>query len=382
MTNGAEDKVCSSNKIRKQLKNLLLVLVGAIIFAFLMGILANVTVNYFTLNTFSRQLFLMFLIPTLIAAVILIYFVYYYYAFVPYSRIKRDILVNIIYDIQNAEVIDDPFDGYHPQKLSWQAFCRYKSRYPQEALEGIQAGMFPSRLKPDQKHILTELLEYIVILQLRSELYGSARTMPKPEKTVKKLPDELEKNPFILLFRESQSDDLIDKGMKQLELYLPEDIEINYWSPATTKGRTFNKDTFQISLVGKYVEILITAFAISMTPIVMRFRPAPIFEGVYIRKYWEEKLVEKLPGLWKVAFHINVEARFKLRFGFFSNLLYLDWAGELINRFSSKGDFGGFDFHEFRNRKMDSLLHDLYEAVRETNVLVRKLMEVQNNNLK
>lgn len=39
-----------------------------------------------------------------------------------------------------------------------------------------------------------------------------------------------------------------------------------------------------------------------------------------------------------------------------------------------KGYFGGFDFYEFRKRRTDSLLYDLYEAVKE-------LIEGQNKNL-
>jgi len=56
MTSGSTQKKLPSRRIKEELKNLLLVLIGAIIFSFLMGILANIVVGYFVLNVFTEQL--------------------------------------------------------------------------------------------------------------------------------------------------------------------------------------------------------------------------------------------------------------------------------------------------------------------------------------
>jgi hypothetical protein len=58
MTNDAQQTARPSKRIREQLKNLLLVLAGAVTFAFLMRILANVIVGYLALHAFSLRLFL------------------------------------------------------------------------------------------------------------------------------------------------------------------------------------------------------------------------------------------------------------------------------------------------------------------------------------
>lgn len=81
--------------------------------------------------------------------------------------------------------------------------------------------------------------------------------------------------------------------------------------------------------------------------------------------------MEKLDKLWRATFRINIEAKFKLRFGLFPNLSYIDWADNWINRFAKGGIFGGFDFSDFRKGKIDSMLYDIYETVKETNVSVK-----------
>jgi uncharacterized membrane protein len=140
MTSSTQKKAYPSRKIKEELKNLLLVLIGAIIFSFLMGILANVVVNYFVLNVFTNQS-LILLIVTLIIAATIAYILYYYYVFAPHCRINRDIMVSIIYDREDGEVIDDPFDGYYPQKMAWQAFKRFKEKFPKIAEERIKENI-------------------------------------------------------------------------------------------------------------------------------------------------------------------------------------------------------------------------------------------------
>lgn len=370
MTDSTQKRAYPSKKIREQLKNLLLVLVGAIVFSFLMGILASIIVNYFVLNVFTRQLLLL-LLPALIAAAIIAYLLYYYYVFIPYSRINKDVIVSIIYDEKDGEIIDDPFDGYYPQKMAWQAFERLKHKSPEIAKGRIKEGI-PLPSNAAKKHILTELLEYIMVLQLHSELYGFGGNRLKPDKPIEKLPADLEKNTFISFFRGLEPQDIVDRGMQQLGFNLPGDVEIKYWSPAPIKGGTPDPNTFRIGFVGKYLEVYLTAHLTSMFWISsMTCGPAPVFEEIYIRRYWQDKIMEKLGKLWRVIFHINIEAKFKLRFGLFPNLSYIDWADNWINRFAKGGVFGGFDFNEFKKGKIDSMLYDIYETVKETNVSVK-----------
>jgi len=318
------------------------------------------------------------LIVALIVAIIIAYILYYYYVFVPHSQINRNIVVSIIYDRENGEVIDDPFDGYYLQKMAWQAFRRFKEKFPKIAEKRIKENisLIPHAVK---KHILTELLEYMIVRYLCSELYGFGENKLKPDKTIEKLPDDLEKNTFISFFRELEPQDIVDRGMQQLQFNLPEDIEIKYWSPAPIEGMVPDPNTFRLGFIGKYIEVYLTARLTSMSPIgSMTCGPAPIFEGVYIRRYWQDKIMEKLGKLWRVTFHINTEAKLKLRFGLFPNLSYMDWAVNWINRFTK-----GFDFNEFRKKKIDSMLYDIYETIKEINMSIKTVWgQLQSNDNK
>ena len=131
-------------------------------------------------------------------------------------------------------------------------------------------------------------------------------------------------------------------------------------------------NTFRLGFVGKYIEVYLTARLTSMSWIgSMTCGPAPVFEGVYIREYWQDKIIKRLGKLWRVTFHINIEAKLKLRFGLFPNLSYMDWANNWINRFIKEGTFGGFDFNEFRKKKMDNMQYDIYETIKEINMLIK-----------
>jgi hypothetical protein len=367
-----------SEKIRSQLKNLVLLLIGAIIFAFLTGMIANIIVAYLS-GTVEPGLFLRVFLPCLVVAFILAYVLFVRYVFSPNSRINGSAVVPIIYDIDEATVIDDPFDGYYPQKLFWQAFSRFKKKYPQKVEEGLKSSIYQV-LRTQQKHVLTELLEYAVMKHLCSELGMTERTMPWPHKLVEKLPRELGNSSFISFFNQLESTDIEDLSLKQIVLLLPKDVDFTYVSPAhifkvrkSSRYQLPNSNAFQIVLAGKYVEISLTVFPISDSHITtLTSGPAPVFEGIYIREYWEKKISARLPNLRAMTFYIRIQARLRLKFGLFLNLSYIDWVQNWLNRFLVYGTFGGFDFREFRKIRADSLLQNLYEDVRETNMLVNK----------
>ena len=156
--------------------------------------------------------------------------------------------------------------------------------------------------------------------------------------------------------------------MQRLQLNLPKDIKIKYWSPAPIKGRIPDPNTFQIGFVGKYIEIYITAHLRTMWTIgSITCGPAPIFEGIYIREYWQDKIFMKLGRLKRVVFHINIEAKLKLRYGLFLNLSYIDWADSWINEFYKK-----FDFYELSKKKMENILYEMYETIKEIRMLIKR----------
>ena len=360
-----------SKKIRTQLKNLLFVLTGAIIFSFLMGILSNIIVYHFVLNEPLTSYSFFLVEITIIMIVAISYSLYNWYVFVPYSHLTAKIFVPMIYNGKDGVIIDDLFDGYHPQKMAWQAFERFREKYQEIAEKRIKEGMPPKAAK---KHILTELLEYLIVLNLSKELYGFDKKGLMPNKTIAKLPDGFEKNSFISFFKSLKPKDIVDMGMSQLEFNIPKDIAIKYWSPAPIKGLLPDPNTFKIGFVGKYCEIYLIGQCTSLMPIQsIQSGPAPIFEGVYIRRYFQDKLLEDSGKLRRITFHISVEAKFKLRYYLHPPLPYIEWAERWIDGFMKGTFFGGFDFEEFRKEKRNSMEYDMYETIKMIDVRIEDM---------
>ena len=126
MTDSTQKRAYPSENIKEQLKILLLVLSGAVVFSLLMGVLANIIFNYVVLDKWTRNSFWLLILSIILTALITIYLLYSY-AFKPYSQINKDLKVVIIYDRKGGEVIDDPFGGYYPQVMAYQAFKNYKN---------------------------------------------------------------------------------------------------------------------------------------------------------------------------------------------------------------------------------------------------------------
>ena len=369
-----DERIPPSKKMRLELRKLLFVLVGAVIFSLLMGVLANLLVNYLMDKASTSELVYP-IVSIVVVSVVTVYALYHWYVFMPYSRTVREIHVPIIYNRKDGFIIGDPFDGYFPQQMAWQAFERFKEKFPDEAKNGIKEGMPPSATK---KHLLTELLEYLIILKLRDgELYGFDGTGLTPDKTIAKLPYDLEKNAFVHFFRSLESKDIVDQGMSQLEFNLPKNIAIKYWSPAPIKGLLPDPNTFRMDFVGKYCEICLTGQCTSLSSIrTMRSGPSPVFEGVYIRRYFQKKLEEDLGALYRITFHLTIETRFKLRYFLCPSLEYMKWTERWVEGFIKGTFFGGFDFKEFRKEKLHSMEYDLYDTVKTIDVRLEEMERI------
>lgn len=376
MTDSTQKRACPSENVKEQLKILLLVLCGAVVFSLLMGLLANIIFNYAVLDKWTRNSFWLLILPAIPTALIIM-FILYYYAFKPYSQINKDLEVVIIYDRKGGEIIDDPFGGYYPQVMAYQAFKNYKNKYPDKAKRRIDEDILPFS-DATKNHILTELLEYTMVRWLQRELKRYGENMPKNYKTIEELSADLNKNTFISIFgkfRELEPQYPVC-WIPSPKLYLPEDIAIKYWSPAPMKGIHFDQDTFRIDFVGKYLEVCLNVHLRSVSRVRNMTRsPAPVFGGMYISQYQQDKIMGKLDKIDVVTFDINIEAKSKL-WGVVPNLSHLNWADDWINRFvegSAGGSAGGFDFNYFRKYKINSqnMLYDIYETVKETNALVK-----------
>ncbi|ODS39771.1 MAG: hypothetical protein A7315_10430 [Candidatus Altiarchaeales archaeon WOR_SM1_79] len=350
-----------TEKIKRRYEEILLVLLVAIIFSFFMGIVANITFSYVKEGTIGQNV-LILLILSIIGSILSAYRLYHYYVLKENLVIKKEIVIPIIFNRSEGLIIDDPFDGdYYPQKMAWQLFNKIIKEKP-ELKDKLKKGM---SLETKEKHIITELLEYIIILTLSKDLRGFGEKGLMPDKNVKNLPKELGANTFYSFFRRLKPTDIFDKGMSQLDFELPKDMKIKYWSPAPIKDYLPDPNTFKIGLTGKYCEVYLTVRYTSYWPIQsMMCGPAPALEGAYINPYFQNEVSDNVgkSKLIRMTFHLNIEAKFKLRGMLFPPKGYMNWAEKWINGFIC-GKFTGFDFNQVKLNQMKEIQYKTYETV-------------------
>ncbi len=364
MGNGDKSEMYLSRRLTGKSREIVFGLIGAVLFSLIVGIVANSVVTYFVVETRPFWLLIFFFVGIALT-VVLFGLVYHLYALTPNSYVRKTTIVPIIYDVEKGEVIQDPFDGYVPQMMSSSTFLKFKKKFPKLADERIRVD-YLSSTQGNGKHILTELMESVTLTHLCSELLWPGR-VPLQNEPLKALPPDLEKNLFL---QELGTDS------RQLMILLPEGVQFKYLSPVPS-DRLIDPNTFRFRLVSKQTEVSITVNLLqtkSTSP--MKTGPAPVFEDLYIRSYWEAKLIERFQYLHRAAFHIEIEVRHKFTLGVFKNMPYIEWADGLIERFLTGGHFAGFDWQEFRQRKLESVIYDVYEEVRETNLLLKKLTDV------
>jgi hypothetical protein len=355
-----------SHHLRRRLNELLLVLVTAVVFSFLMGILASTLVNSFVDGVPITRAVIFTITSIVVVVGALVGLVYRRYVFSPNAQIERELEVPILYNRNDRRIIDDPFDGYYPQKMAWQAFERLMMKDSQ-CRSKLKEGISP---EVKEKHILVELFEYLVVLTLSHQTHGFGEKGLMPDKKAE-IPAALKRNTFISFFQRLESRDIIDRGMAQLNLELPADFALKFISPIGGKHRVADSNTFQIELAGNCCDIILNAYLTSMWPVQsMTCGPAPIFEGVRIRHYFQQELARQLGSLWRVTFKLRVRAKFKMmpfvlgRFLGYDPYVYMDWAQGWITRITSGDPFCGFNFEEVAATNKQRREDETHEIVR------------------
>jgi len=355
-----------SYHLRSRLKELLLVLVTAVVFSFLIAILGSILVNTFIAGMPTTRAAIFVVSPIVVVLTALVYLVYRRYVFLPNAHIERQLVVPIVYNRNEGRIIDDPFDGYYPQKMARQAFERLMMK-DSKCRNKLKEDISP---EVKERHIFVELFEYLVVLTLSHQTHGFGGKGLMPYKRLE-IPAALTENTFISFFQKLESRDIIDRGMAQLDLELPADFSLKFISPAARKHRLTDPNTFQVNLSGKCCDVVFNADLTSMWPIQsMTSGPAPIFEGVRIRRYFQQGLEKQLGALWRVTFRLSVRAEFKMmpfifrRFLDYDPYVYMDWVQDWITRITSSDPFCGFNFEEVRETNRQRREDETHEIVR------------------
>jgi len=340
-----------SQEVREQTKNMVLTIIGAIILAFLVGIISTTVSAYFA--SFNETELL--LIASVILAVIISYLLFFFYVFRPYSSINKSITLNILFDKDDGKILDDVFDGYVPQGMALTAFKRYSKDIPDNVrIDRVKEVPYPSSFG-SKPHIFTDLVVCIMIHSLRNLM--DVRFETKLEPNIKKeLPKEFDDNTVISYFKKMEGHDIVDAALKQLDFIMPADVKIGYKSPAPLPNYFEDPNTFEIRFKGKSCDIRVHGMLVGIGPQNnLVTGPYSILDGVYIRKYWLDKIMKNFGGLWNVSFLLTVRANFRLRRGYLS---YMDWANGWISGFTSS-----FDFNAFRESKLRDITFRIFETV-------------------
>ena len=86
---------------------------------------------------------------------------------------------------------------------------------------------------------------------------------------------------------------------------LPSDFKVRYSDPASIQNFIQDPDTFEYRFDGKVCNVTLQSQMTAFTQITgLTVGPATSFRGVYIRKYWRDKLVEDFSFIWSVSFQI------------------------------------------------------------------------------
>nr|MDO8100131.1 hypothetical protein [Candidatus Njordarchaeota archaeon] len=369
MTSESRGGVGYSERARFESRSFILVLLTAIILSFLMNILANIVTSYYTGGSSSIETTALILSSVTVSLLFICYVLFRWYVFAPHSHILRYMAVRIIYNTEDCTVIDDPFEGYEPQRWARNVFWSFKEKSPRVAEKRIRAKLYRGT---QTKHILTEILEYMIVTDLSFKMFGYGIRGSRPVRITDDLPEGLRSNLFIASSKRPEKGKEGVQGLPSLRFFLPEDFEIRYWSPAQIGGLPPIANSFKVGFIGKNCEIYVMGEIIDSSPTQYSAdgQQIPAVEGIYLRRNQGE-FIKNLWKLWTASFLVWVEVRFK-------GILhppygYMEWVERTLNKFAEGGVFSGFDFEEFRKKNTNMMEREVYETVKTINYRLEHL---------
>lgn len=341
----------------------------AVLVSLLVGLLANQLIVHLVGGvdvTVAASLMAVFWLSLLLSVV---YLLFYQQTFKPWSARTFPLRVHLVYNRVTGTVIDDPFSSYAPQKIGWQVFTRYKDAKGPGSTEELRKL---NALPAPRRHILTDLMEYLVLFQIRQATSGLSYRIYGEELDSGTIPPTLLRNRFISFLQRAPKTDIVTSGMAQISPYLPNGFTIEH----NPRAESSTADAFTVALRGKHTTVAIRARLTSQWPIqTMTSGPAPIFEDVYINPYFQGALCDQLGQLMRATFEVVITCRHRLRWWFFRPSNDREWTDRFVRRFVRDKFFGYFDYDELVGASEERLRERAFQACLSTAILSREIMD-------
>lgn len=376
-------------EIEERRRQLFLVIITAIAFAFLLNILAS----FFTSIVFAGMEFPR--VERYIIALIILTFIIALLLFKllePPTVIRKKSSCTILYNIEKGEILHYPSD-YWPQGLAHQAFdslCNKEEKYKKNLKENLanlsreyregKKWKNPEDLD-EYKYIFSHFMEYLFIYWLNfkflSIMFGFMEKNKISEKELKfeNFPSNLKNNIFLSLFNTIEPK---ERALCQvLNLELPKCFKVEYISPQPIPNRIPDPNSGEMRLKWKYGDIFISFYNTSWGfATSARAGPSPTSSelmGIPINPFFQDYTTKHLGEIC----HIGYMLEFRAEFNSLKLLLCLKtrFYAKIVEKTSE-------DFKEFfdvdkyaektKARQKEDALEKVFEILEEIKSTVKK----------
>lgn len=306
--------------MERRRRDLLLVIATAIVFAFLLSLLAGII----TASISSTVSWVWWLVAAgvALAAAGCTYAIWRLLR--PPDLIRETAHAVILYNVAEGEILQFPA-LYRPQGLARQSvdvLLQKEEERRKELKENLAARSYRQIERAKQggysyeedKHIFTRLFEFLLIQWLREEWHATTyriKDVPQQELALEEFPDSLRTNMFVELFSRIEPRDIVEHALAQLTLQLPSGLTMTYTSPRIWPDRLPDPDSGELKLRGKYCDFSVGFHCSAWTSIrSATLGPSPSILGVSINPFFQEYIRDNLGNLVEVSFFVTFEAKF------------------------------------------------------------------------
>jgi len=360
-----------AEEYKRKIRDIMILILTALVLGFLLNFLASITFQLLSSQLYPSSLILLSLVLIVVSVASA------YFAIVllkPPSSFVEVTSCNLLWNPRDRRVLPSVYDyskGYFPQMFAFQMFEKIeqnKSQLREELKEGI-------RLPPNEKHILSHLMDYLMLLWLGSDALKSTYRLGFKGrlfrlKDLKRIPD---RNPVIGIARDFAKN---RPGWMppDITIELPEGTEISM--PEVCEKT--NSNVGKLTLKNNYFTVNITYHVGACTPVSSIWMgPAPSMLGMPINPFFlskdcDEKSRLDISSVWVMSYHMVFEARFNELLLLKPRTFYrhIRWAQQLSELFI---DF--FDWNKNAQKAFASRKSEIYEILKGVEL---RLEDIEN----
>ncbi len=345
---------------KRKIRDIVILVLTALVLGFLLNLLASV-LSQLLLNQLGPSLLIWL---SVVLASVSVCFAYFAITLLkPPRTFVKVASCNLIWNPRDSKVYPSVYDysaGYFPQMFAFQIFEKIEQHEPQY-MEELKKGI---GLPPSEKHILSHLMDYLMLLWLGWDALKPTGQLGFKERLfrLKDFEAMLGRNPIIAIAQELA---------KSKAGWMPPDISIEL--PEGTQifmheiSDRANLNAGKLVLKNKYLAIEVSYRVGSCTPISSIWMgPAPSMLGMPINPFFlgkecDEKSRLDISNIWVMNYYMVFEAKFNELLLLKPNTFYshMRWAEQLSQLFV---DF--FDWNQNARIAFASRQNEIYQILK------------------